>query len=500
MQQRKKSQLGAIMVEVIAALALIGIMGSVLYRQIQRRNEEIDNINIASEVRIVKEATTAYIQANRPYLELVVCPSSEPYVKAASNNAIDAYMPINWACDEGMENCLIDEFDIWFACDTMGSSGSERKMIWGLIVPRPESLPLKYDLRRAARIANLIGADGGVSDGIESGGNLTLYGTQGAWENLCGTDTYSPCYGRGVMHVAVTGMDVYVPEVETASIAANKVTVPNSLALDFLHSSSYFSVGNNDRNCIDNLVAGEYAHETIEDNKAVSDIILPPGATKGIGASGPCAPLFWVGTPKSSSGDTSDSSQVYVKNSLFVGRDNDTDSQALALRGGSDDEERGITVYDADGKSRIMLDAAEGRILGRIYDGKGYKLNAETGEITLFQEYYAVINRHFTDVDQCVAHATQRCIDGYACDIGYLLETEILIVAHKDYLTLIIGQSINQTAHITQCLLINHHILDVGFGQTGIIQEIILLCVIADGVLILVLTEIVNDEIMCYTG
>ena len=102
----------------------------------------------------------------------------------------------------------------------------------------------------------------------------------------------------------------------------------------------------------------------------------------------------------------------------------------------------------------------------------------------------AVIDRHLADVDEGITHTTQCGIDGYAGDIGYLLETEILIVAHEYNLTLIVGQGIDQTAYVTQCLLIDHCILNIGLGQTGIIQQVILLSIVTDGVLILVLTEI----------
>ena len=57
----------------------------------------------------------------------------------------------------------------------------------------------------------------------------------------------------------------------------------------------------------------------------------------------------------------------------------------------------------------------------------------------------AVVHRHLTDVDEGITHATECGIDGHACDIGYLLEAEILIVAHENDLTLIIGQGIDQT-------------------------------------------------------
>ena len=68
MTQYRKNERGSIMVEVIAVLALMGVMGTLLFRQVARRNEELDNVNLASEIRMVKEATTAYIQAYKTEL------------------------------------------------------------------------------------------------------------------------------------------------------------------------------------------------------------------------------------------------------------------------------------------------------------------------------------------------------------------------------------------------------------------------------------------------
>ena len=46
-----KQERGAIMLEVLAVLALIGVMGPMLYKQVLSRNQEISNVNIAAEMR-----------------------------------------------------------------------------------------------------------------------------------------------------------------------------------------------------------------------------------------------------------------------------------------------------------------------------------------------------------------------------------------------------------------------------------------------------------------
>ena len=374
----KKNERGSIMVEVLAVIALMGLMGTVLYRQIQHRNEELDNINMASEIRMVKEATTAYIQDHRATLEqMEFCTDDGADYMQANVDDIDGYMPTNWACDvvngQPNGNCLINEFTIWLACDPVGTS--DRKMIWGLVVPNADNLPQHFNLRRAARVANLIGADGGIHDGG------TLYGTQGAWEVTCG----DPCNDReDAFHVATTGVDVYIPEVEAS--AANAVAIPNSLALNILHSNSYFSVGKN-FNCIGNYdaTAERYAHEDLIDNVAAKDTILHVGG--GDDPNSLCDPLFWVGA-KGPDPDHSDSNHVYVKNNLYVGRDNAHQRQAIALETGDDNTSRQIVVYDKDGIDTLTLNA-NGQIIGRTNEstGQGYELNAETGEINLFSEY-----------------------------------------------------------------------------------------------------------------
>ena len=378
----KKNERGSIMVETLAVIALMGLMGTVLYRQIQRRNEELDNINMASEIRMVKEATTAYIQDHRAMLEqLDFCTDDEgaDYIQA-DNDAVDGYMPTNWACDETAPgNCLVYEYDIWLACDPVGTG--DRKMIRGLVVPKEDNLPVGFNLRRAARVANLIGADGGIHDGG------VLYGTQGAWEDLCG----EPCDGRDTdaFHVATPGMYVYIPEVDAS--AANAVAIPTSLALNELHTNSYFSVGGgSDFNCVGNYdaTAGRYAHEDLIDNVAAQDTILHVGQ----GAAGsPCDPLFWVGTAVGDP-DQSEAGHVYVKKNLYVGRENANQRQAIALETGDTNTSRQIVVYDKDGKDTLTLNA-DGQIIGRTNSdtGMGFQLDPENGEIALFEERNATL-------------------------------------------------------------------------------------------------------------
>ncbi len=385
MKEKKFAERGALMVEMVAVIALLGVMGTVLFRQINQRNQELDHINMASEIRTVKEATQAYIQANRSYLE-ANCVLDGDYGYVTLDNAeIDYFMPDNWASnhdEEGsLEDGLVYEYGIYLTCYEIDSELAPRKALYATIMPHDWALPEGFTLRRASRVANLIGADGGVyTDGA-------LHGTMGAWEVLCPFDSEgnNVCDEReDNFFVATTGVDIYIPEVEDAP--DNAVVVPDSIAFNRLHSTDYFSVGDGDgtANCIGNMTAeGKFAHEAVDPDSGVPTASADD--IRNVGTAN-CDPLFWVGTTGPSvETDRSEAGQVYVKKNLYVGRDNANNRHAVAIEGGEKDADNSVTVFSADGDERLMLDGT-GKVVGRSADGKGYRLDAENGEIVLFEE------------------------------------------------------------------------------------------------------------------
>ena len=391
MQKKTLAERGALMVEMVAVVAVLGVMGTVLFRQMNQRNQELDNINMASEIRTVKEATMAYIQANRPSLEANCVLDGDYGYMTLDNKEIDYFMPDNWASNRDGEgewkgDGIINEYDIYLTCYEIDSELAPRKALYATIIPYDGALPEGFTLRRAARVANLIGADGGVYD---SG---LLHGTMGAWEVQCplnpdgeGEDV---CKKRkDNFFVATTGVDIYIPEVEDAP--DNAVVVPNSIAFNRLHSTDYFSVGDGDgtANCIGNMTAeGKFAHEAVDPDSEVPSGTADDIQNVGTGTNpNKCDPLFWVGTTGPSETDKSEAGQVYVKNNLYIGRDNATNTHAVAIETGDDDTERSVTVFSADGDERLMLDGT-GKVVGRSAGGKGYRLDAENGEIVLFEE------------------------------------------------------------------------------------------------------------------
>lgn len=406
MIQNKKNELGSIMVEVIAVLGLLGVMGTLLFRQVQQRQDELTNVNIATEARLVKDATMAYIQADRAQLEMTYCTSNPNKINTAklddSNpikplRAIKAMLPEQYSADN-VASTIISDYEIYLSCYIVDPNLAPRPALYATLIYNPNTFPLRWNLRRAARVANIIGTDGGIL----MGGDTTLHGTQGAWEVAC--DNVMKCANKKTTFVVTTGMDIYLPELEQTP--DNTVDIPDSLALSDLHAMNYFSVGANGNQCAQIL----HARANTEGTAAQSDFIYRTGDLVGTAPNqSKCDPLFWVGTPGSASTDNSQANHVYVRNNLYVGRDNDSDHQAVAIEtDDTDNANRRITVYDTEGNERLTLDG-NGRLIGRTTaDGSGYVLDAQNGEMILFKEAEITINGTPTKVQV----ATTRIKDG----------------------------------------------------------------------------------------
>ena len=64
----KSIQRGSITVEVVVMLGLISALTPLLYKQVSDRRRDIDNINEANKLLLLKEATKDYIKANKDIL------------------------------------------------------------------------------------------------------------------------------------------------------------------------------------------------------------------------------------------------------------------------------------------------------------------------------------------------------------------------------------------------------------------------------------------------
>lgn len=374
---KKTHETGAIMVEILAVLALIGVMGPMLYRQVLSRNQEISNVNIAAEMRAIKEAMSASIAAdNAIFSEECAITADNQICPIPFAEKVEEFLPI------GM-NDILDDYDVkLFGYLADDGSGKNRPYVFGVAALNPDSpsAPLDWGLKRAARVASLIGADGGVAMS-----DVGVAGTNGTWSFK------SPDYNYPENAVVITTiLDTFEPDINI--VDPNAVTVPEDMAFGRLHAWNYFSVGQAGKNATDRCFQLHSrqldAAGATGDVSVKKDIIFPAGATT---VPGNCDPLFWVGADKSDgttgTEDTLGKGHVYVKNNLYIGRDNATGTHAVSIEtnstaydGGTNadavNKERKIVVYDIDGTGKLTIDAT-GRIVSNetvtVHDDKADK-------------------------------------------------------------------------------------------------------------------------------
>ncbi len=300
--RNKKSQQGSIMLEVIAVLALMGVMGAMLFRQIYQRNQELHNIQMASEIRTVKEAFSAYIQAFRADLlgecgdvhlgDLQYCDISND----ALSDAISEYLPDGWFSGNEPGDYYI--FSLW---TYKQSDATEKQIVYGLVVPTEYTLPQTgWNFKRAARVALLIGADGGVYDTEITNG--VIAGTLGTWQINVDNDFKEKMGLNGLTntYIAMTGTDTFTPEYE---LPDGKVTFLEDMDLGMRDAQAwrYFAAGGSS-DCY------EIRHTSAVDiggtSQVQNDTIHRLNET--------CKPLFYV---------DKESSKVFVNNDLEIGKD-----------------------------------------------------------------------------------------------------------------------------------------------------------------------------------
>lgn len=378
MKKTNQNERGAIIVEIIAVIALLGVLGPLLFKQVLSRNEEVENINIASEVRTIKEAFSAYILANKQQLSIDCTPASCKQISA--KDLID-FLPIGFnvgSSDEHLDYKLVLE-----AIEPSEESTNAKVFIQGFIIPQSDALPEPLKMKRAARIANLIGADGG----IYIGSDRKVYGTGGTWElgeadsNALGLNSLINDKTTAV-YLATTGMDTYIPEVEYEDFDASNILLPTDLALQKLHAWNYFSVGQSKDTGPNSCYKLNHMSGDVNNNvmTAKDDEIYGAGSTNS--SSGKCDPLFWVGTT-GQSGDTSIAGHVYVKDTLHIGHNAITGKSAFVIENNSDiadtptnNQNRNIAVYDISGTQKVLIDAT-GRIIS--YGKRTVNLAEDTG-------------------------------------------------------------------------------------------------------------------------
>ena len=183
----KISQAGSMMIEAMAMLALISLVTPTLYKKSAERTSELQDINTAAHLRTIMKAADSYVSAN--YESLL------EELDDGNTKVIDLE-------DGGTASGIHDYFPYGYEFNTIKNFEKPKITLkrQGMSITTFVELPKKTDIgdMRAARIASMVGSNGGY---VDADGNAQ--GVGGVW-GLDATDLGELEFtgGRGSVVVA----------------------------------------------------------------------------------------------------------------------------------------------------------------------------------------------------------------------------------------------------------------------------------------------------------
>lgn len=202
---KSSDQRGALMVEAIALLGLMTMISPMIVRQTAERTTEMEDVAVAGQMKTIKDALENYIQAD--YTNLVPNPPTQAeFQKNIEAAKLAPFLPASYMEAGAIRgNKLADGYSVGvrgFCTAKLSDSGATdctlgasckctRYKIVGMIVSKNET---EIPDKRAARVASMLGADGGymrtkeVVDAVSAttegaaASMKKVLGSQGMWE------------------------------------------------------------------------------------------------------------------------------------------------------------------------------------------------------------------------------------------------------------------------------------------------------------------------------
>ncbi len=183
------NELGSLMVEAMAMLALISMVTPVLYKKAAERTTELQDINAASQMRSLINSIDNYVKDN--YDDLVAgrtitqseCKTASVDYSSFANSSANITVPINHFCyylpygflgsDKEAQDSKTFSSNYKVVLKKVDGDSGRKKTITAFLVANPSTGTLP--MIRASRIASMVGSNGGYVNGNQ--GN----GVQGIW-------------------------------------------------------------------------------------------------------------------------------------------------------------------------------------------------------------------------------------------------------------------------------------------------------------------------------
>ncbi len=265
MKKFNSSQKGSIMIEALAMLGLIAMVTPVLYRKAAERTTELQDINVASQIRMVSQAVDSYLKDNYTNLAsmgdtTVIDPESEHFAK------IQAYLPEGFDLNQASK--LFEDFRIAVKKESLTDlQGNHHNVFTSAVVAA-----LNDDMTRgrAAKIATMIGTNGGMITKDESG--YRFNGTQGSWSTTpeqfgFAWDDEHPVKDNSLVSISTEAISSAVGDVDSSEALyrvwtgeADKNTMKTPLLFG---NNSLLNMQGHDIQGVTNIVANSAAGVTV---------------------------------------------------------------------------------------------------------------------------------------------------------------------------------------------------------------------------------------------
>ena len=236
----KVLQRGSLMVEALALLGLITMVTPVMYKKAAERTTELQDINIATQMRTLNEALDNYVRNNYERVKILVNDDTPTIVSATDSSneivtGVNTYLPAGFNLSQSK---YFDANNLKFSItreDDTDMNGNTRS-VYTTAVLAPSLNPITFN--RASKIASMIGINGGTIKGDK------FEGAQGAW-------SANP----------QEWFEVPPTNLKTGSLMSisNEAIAEGAAATDTSNLLHRFNDGNQDKNTMrTNLIMGSY--------------------------------------------------------------------------------------------------------------------------------------------------------------------------------------------------------------------------------------------------
>ena len=173
---RRTLQKGSLMIEALALLGLISMVTPVMYKKAAERTTELQDINLATQMRTLNGALDEYVRNNISTLKANPDTTAGTGLEVPSAEVL-SFLPEGFNID-GMK--YFDKNKMKFKVkQKVVTVGGVNHSTFTTAVIAPSLTPVSRT--RAAKIASMIGVNGGIYDTKAAAGGNNIIGTQGAW-------------------------------------------------------------------------------------------------------------------------------------------------------------------------------------------------------------------------------------------------------------------------------------------------------------------------------